>query len=67
MSCKNVYSTVKALKGHLLLDCGKPKTYVCEMCPYSSKRKYNLQMHQKKKHEFIIDQKVLLKSITDIV
>lgn len=50
ISCNKAYTTLGALKTHELLDCGKLPSYTCEKCPYSTKRKYNLYMHQRKKH-----------------
>lgn len=49
-SCGKLYRWKNTLLRHLRLECGKEPQFHCAYCPYSAKRKGNLQKHVMLRH-----------------
>lgn len=51
--CRKSYKRRNTLTRHLKLECGQEPGYVCNLCPYVTKRKYSLDIHLKSQHSFL--------------
>lgn len=48
LTCKNCnrsYKNFNTLRSHTKLDCGKEKQFQCNLCKFSSKRRYAVKNH----------------------
>jgi hypothetical protein len=53
-NCDKLYRWKNTLLRHLRLECGKEPQFHCLYCPYSSKRKGNLQKHVTLRHHKLL-------------
>lgn len=52
--CGRSYKRLESLKTHQAQQCGKPKEFFCDYCPYKSKLKSNLKRHLYSRHSKIL-------------
>nr|CAI5843244.1 unnamed protein product [Callosobruchus analis] len=52
-NCGRRYKNQGCLSAHLSQDCGKDKSYSCNYCESTFRRKYHLKVHMIKKHHAV--------------
>lgn len=50
--CNKVYKNKNSLTSHLSQDCGKSKKFSCDLCNFSSKRKFDYSLHMRARHPY---------------
>ncbi|XP_050503455.1 zinc finger protein OZF-like [Diabrotica virgifera virgifera] len=52
--CNKKYKNVASMRSHYSHDCREKIEYVCNICQYTTKRKYSFRLHLVRKHNSII-------------
>lgn len=55
MKCHKNYKHKHILKRHLKFECGIEPQFQCSLCGHKSKRKYEMTVHIRTKHNILTD------------